>query len=302
VAGLEAGQSSIRARIRFWIVVVSTATMVAFTTAAILEERRRLRETEAVHAATLLEHLARMPEFQGTARDAEARLAALSGSLTVVGGRLDLAPPAQDRGAPPRTVLARHRLSLRDTDLELRYHADPARLQRVTRDAVVIHSVHALVALAALLVAVEWILRRNLLAPLRALTHQLDLIRDGRGWVPQIPHTDEELRDLSEALRGMGSGLEHQVREWIEAERRSAVALALVRTRRRLQETRVRLLDLLAELQGVWVVAPPDRERRIRSLVQEVDGISGVIESEAERACAQSAGSASAGQSGSGAR
>ena len=65
MAGLEAGRSSIRARIRFWIVAMSTVTMVAFTTAAILEERRRLLETEAVHAATLLAHLAHMPEFRG---------------------------------------------------------------------------------------------------------------------------------------------------------------------------------------------------------------------------------------------
>ena len=294
---------------RFWIVLVSTATLFAFTAAAILEERRRLLETEAVHASTLLGHLAHMPEFQGDAREAEARLTLLHGSLTAVGGRLELTAPGEDSSVASWTVLARRRLALRDADLELRYRADPARLRRVTRAAVVIHSVHGIVALAALLLATEWVLRRNLLAPLRALTHQVGLIRDGRGWAPQLPQTDQELRELSEALRGMGPGLEQQVREWIQAERRSAVALALMRTRRRLQETRGRVLALLAELEGAWVVAPPDRERRIRSLVREVDGITAVIDSEAQHAFAlappaaprsDAVGSAGTGQHGAG--
>jgi hypothetical protein len=239
-----------------------------------------LLETEAVHASTLLEHLAHMPEFQEDAGEAAARLALLHGSLAAVGGRLELGAPDDGR-APSWTVLARRRLALRDADLELRYRADPARLERFTRRAVLIHSAHGLLALAALLLATEWILRRNLLAPLRALTHQVGLIRDGRGWTPRLPHTDEELRELSEALRGLGPGLERQVCEWIEAERRSAVALALMRTGHRLQETRGRVLDLLAELEGAWLVPPPDRERRLRSLVQEVDRIPAVIEDEA---------------------
>jgi len=64
---LGSGRSSIRERMRFWIVAVSTATLVAFSAAAILQERRQLLETEAVHASALLEHLAHMPEFQGDA-------------------------------------------------------------------------------------------------------------------------------------------------------------------------------------------------------------------------------------------
>jgi hypothetical protein len=282
---MDSGRSSIRARIRLSIVLVSTATMAAFTSAAIFEERRRLLETEAVHAATLLEHLAHMPEFQKDAPEAQARLASLHGSLAGVGGRLELGPPDEGESVA-WTVLARRELSLRDARLELRYRADPARLSRVTRAAVLIHSVHGFVALAALLVAVEWILRRNLLAPLRSLTHQIGLIRDGRGWTVKPLETDQELRELSDALRGMGPGLEQQVHEWMEAERRSAVALALMRTGRRLQETRKRVLDLLAELEGAWVVAAPDRERRIRSLVREVDRIPAVIESETQHAFA----------------
>jgi len=281
---LGSGRSSIRERMRFWIVAVSTATLVAFSAAAILEERRQLLETEAVHASALLEHLAHMPEFQGDAAEAAARLALLHGSLAAVGGRLELRAPADRDRAPSWTVLARRRLVLRDADLELRYRTDPARLERFTRRAILIHSVHGLVALAALLAAAEWILRRNLLAPLRALTHQVGLIRDGRGWTPRLPQTDEELQALSEALRGLGPGLEQQVHEWIEAERRGAVALALASTRRSLREARGRVRQLLAAPEGAWVEPPLDRERRIRSLAEEIEKIPEIVEAEALRA------------------
>jgi hypothetical protein len=125
---------------RFWIVLVSTATLFAFTAAAILEERRRLLETEAVHASTLLEHLAHMPEFQRDAREAEARLTLLHGSLTAVGGRLDHGA-GEDSGVAWWTVLARRQLALRDADLSCataRSRPPAAWLCA----AVVIHSVH----------------------------------------------------------------------------------------------------------------------------------------------------------------
>ena len=266
---------------RFWTVTVSTLTLTAFTGAGILEERRQLLETEAGHASALLEHLAHMPEFQGSAGDAARRLELLHGSLSPVSGTLELGIPGSGKGQLPWTVLARRRLPLRDAELEMRYRADPVRLSRLTRRAVVIHSVHGLVALAALLAGTEWILRRKLVAPLHAISHEVALMRDGRGWAPRLPGTDEELRELSEALRGLGPGLEQQVREWIEAERRGAVALALARTRRPLREARGRVLQLLAELEGAWVEPPLDRERRIRSLAEEIERIQEIVEAEA---------------------
>jgi hypothetical protein len=275
------GRSSIRARMRFWTVTVSTLTLTAFTGAGILEERRQLLETEAGHASALLEHLAHMPEFQGTAGDAARRLAMLHGSLGPVSGTLELAVPGSGEGQLPWTVLARRRLPLHDAELELRYRADPVRLSRLTRRAVLIHSVHGMVALAALLAGTEWILRRKLVAPLHAISHEVALMRDGRGWAPRLPGTDEELRELSEALRALGPGLEQQVHEWIEAERRGAVALALARTRRPLREARGRVLQLLAELEGAWVEPPLDRERRIRSLAEEIERIQEILEAEA---------------------
>ncbi len=281
--GSRHGRASIRARMRLWIAVVSTATLVAFTAAAFIEETRQLLRIESAHAAALLEHLARMPEFREDAGVAQARLALLSGSLRDAGGTLELAAPAERSSW---TVLAQRRLELRGADLELRYRADPARLARFARRALLIHSLHGLVALAALLLATEWVLRRNLLLPLHALTHQVGLMRDGRGWTPKLPQTDQELGELSEALLELGPGLERQVREWIEAERRSAVALSLGRVERGLREVRGRVLDLLAELEGAGLLAPRDRERRIRSLAREVDGIPAIIEDEARRVLA----------------
>jgi hypothetical protein len=259
---------------------------VAFTGAAIFEESRQRLRIESAHAAALLEHLARMPEFQEDARAAEARLDLLRRSLRDSGGELELAPPAQRRSS---AVLAQRRLEIRGADLELRYHADPARLAAFTRRALLIHSLHGLVALAALLLATEWVLRRNLILPLDALTHQVGLMRDGHGWAPRLPETDQELGGLANALRELGPSLERQVREWIEAERRSAVVLALGSVERRLRDVRGRVLDLLAELEGAGLLAPSDRERRIRSLARAVDGIPVLIEDEARRVLASPA-------------
>ncbi len=275
------GGSSIRARMRAWTVSVSALTLTAFTAAGILEERRQLLETEAGHAAALLEHLVHMPEFQGTAGDAARRIALLRGSLSQVSGTLDLAMPGSGDGQPAWTVLARRGLALGGADLELRYLADPVRLGRLTRRSALIHSIHGLVALAALLAGIEWILRRKLVAPLHAMSHQVTLMRDGRGWAPRLPGTDEELRELSEALRGLGPGLEQQVREWIEAERRGAFALALARARRPLQMARGRVLQLLAEFEDARAEPPLDRERRMRSLSEEIERIPEAVEAEA---------------------
>ena len=69
--------------------------------------------------------------------------------------------------------------------------------------------------------------------------------------------------------------------EWIEAERRGAVALVLARTRRPLRDSRGRVLQLLAELEGAWVEPPLDRERRIRLLAEEIEKIPEIVEAEA---------------------
>src|SRR5512134_4006990 len=66
------------------------------------------------------------------------------------------------------------------------------------------------------------------------------------------------------------SGTGRQVHEWIEVERRSAVALALTAVRARLRDTQQRVLSLVAELEGETHTPPRDREQRIHSLAVEV--------------------------------
>lgn len=262
-------RTSLRARVRFWTVTVFTATLVTFTAAGIIEERRRLLQAESAHAAALIEHLARMPEFRGRTEQTGAPLRILQGASDTLGGSLELGAPAS---APQSDalVLARRRLDLEEGQLELRYRAEPGRLRAITRGAILIHSIHGLVALAALLMGTEWILRKSLVVPLGDLSHEVNLMRDGRGWHPRLPATDRELQELANAVAGLGPSLERQVHEWIEAEKRGAVALALVAVRTRLRHAVDRVLSLVTELQGETSAAVRDRDERFLSLAAEV--------------------------------
>jgi hypothetical protein len=262
-------RTSLRARVRLWTVTVFTVTLVAFTAAGIVEERRQLLQAESAHAAALLAHLARMPEFRAGAADAGALLDILRGSSDHLGGSLELGAPVSNPQAD-ELVLARRQLDLEEGELELRYRADAGRLGTMTRRAILIHSLHGLVALGALLLGTEWILRRSLVLPLGALSHEVGLMRDGRGWRPRLPATDGELQELANAVAGLGPSLEKQVHEWIGVQKRGAVALALTAVRARLRDTQQRVLALVAELEGETHAPPRDRERRIHSLAAEV--------------------------------
>lgn len=262
-------RTSLRARVRLWTVAVFTVTLVAFTAAGIMEERRQLLRAESAHAAALLEHLARMPELRAGAADAGALLDVLRGSSDHLGGSLELGAPVANPQAD-EVVLARRRLDLKEGELELRYRADPGRLRAMTRRAILIHSLHGLIALGALLLGTEWILRRSLVVPLGTLSHEVGLMRDGHGWHPRVPATDGELQELTDAVAGLGPSLEKQVHEWIEVEKRGAVALALTAVRARIRDTQERVLALVAELEGETHATPRDREQRIHSLAAEV--------------------------------
>lgn len=279
--GRQVTRSSIRARLRVWTVSVSTLTLAAFTTAGILEERRQLLATEAGHASALLEHLTHMPEFQGTAAEAETRVALLRGSLGTIGARLEIAPPGSGDGPRPWAILARRRLALADSELELRYRVDPARIRDLTRRPALIHSLHGIVALAALVAGTEWILRRKLLVPLQAMSHQVELMREGHGWAPRLPGADEELRELSDALLGLGPGLERQVHEWIEAERRGAAALALAGVRRPLRQARDRARELLADLAAAGGASPNGPEPLVRELAEQIEAMTSAVDAAA---------------------
>ncbi|MBP9947666.1 MAG: hypothetical protein KBH14_14775 [Vicinamibacteria bacterium] len=231
---------SLRLRVSLWNAGVMALTLAALTGAAIYEERRQLVLTEAANGAALLEHLARMPQFQADVETVASQLDLMRESLRASGSDIDLVPivPQAPRVAEAETssVNATRTLSLREGAFRLRYLTNPDRLQKTLRRSIEMHLLYGLVALAALLGGTEWILRRNLVLPLGALSRQIERMRDGRGWLPRERHTDEELAGVARAVAELGPALERQVHEWIEAERRSAVALAIRNIRGRLAE------------------------------------------------------------------
>ncbi len=235
-------RASLRLRVGGWNAAVMAGTLTALALATIHEERRQIVRTEVANAQALLQHLARMPEFQADAGTVGSHLELMRESLNASGDALVLAPRGE--GSPPPTatragqVVATHSLSLRQGEFDLVYVSNGARLHTALRRSVAMHFLYGVAALAALIAGTEWILRANLVVPLRSLSRQLDHMRDGRGWLPHLQHTDEELAGVARAVGDLGPALERQVNEWIEAERRAAVALAIRSIRSRLCEPR----------------------------------------------------------------
>lgn len=264
--GRRRSRGSLRSRVTLWNAAVMAATLTALMLAAIHEERGQIVRTEAAHARALLEHLARMPEFQGDIATVRSHLELMRESLRASGDALALAPRAERILAPedPGTrLVATRSLSLRQGEFDLRYVSDGDRIRRSLRRSVAMHILYGLVALAALVAGTEWILRANLVVPLRSLSRQLDHMRDGRGWLAHPPHTDEELSGVARAVGDLGPALERQVNEWIQAERRAAVALALRSIRSRLRESE----DQAAA--GASAVVQAERDRYARLLADE---------------------------------
>ena len=239
-AGKRPSRASLRSRVSLWNAAVMAATLTVLTVVAIHEERGQIVRTETAHARALLDHLARMPEFQGDVGTVRSHLELMRESLRAFGDALALAPRAERILAPEdpgARLVATRSLSLRQGEFELRYVSDGDRIRRALRRSVAMHILYGLAALAALVAGTEWILRANLVVPLRSLSRQLDDMRDGRGWLTRLPHTDEELAGVARAVGDLGPALERQVNEWIEAERRAAVALSIGSIRARLRES-----------------------------------------------------------------
>jgi hypothetical protein len=275
---------SLRLRLAGYFIGIVVATLALLTAAGILEERRRVLEVERRHAGALLEHLAGMPEFRGgSSAVARAKLAAVRDLLQGADARVDLVPrTAAVRSAriPPSEltsgILGSLEVVLDDGPFLLRYRADPGLFRRMARRSLAIHGLYGVVALAALLAGMQWILRRRLLGPLARVSHKIDLIRKGGGWLPVLPSTDRELEGLTKAIAQLGPGLERQVNQWIEAERRAGMADLLLRLRKALHEPRVRLMALAGDLQARDLVLP-EGSRRLRDLLKEVDRIEDVL-------------------------
>ncbi|MGH9367798.1 MAG: hypothetical protein ACRD3M_09015 [Thermoanaerobaculia bacterium] len=279
-----AWRRSLRLRLNGWTIAVFGLTLAAFTGAGILQERRELIRTETAQARGLLAHLADMPEFQASFESAASRLASIRELLRATGADLVLAPvdrraSGQDSARPASGVLAAREISLHEGPFELRYRSDPQRLQEATRRAAAIHILHGVLALAALTAGTEWILRRRLVAPLQKISHQVDHMRKGGGWLPILPPTDSELEGLAAAIKDLGPGLERQVHQWVVAERRAGIALALKNVRDELREPLKDIRGIASDLQARDFVTPSGKQR-IRSLLASMDRVRRAFESE----------------------
>lgn len=275
------GRTSLRFRLGSWNVAVFTATLAVFTALGIAAERRNLDAVARAEAHAFLTHLAEMPQFRSDRASAETALSPLRDSMRAAGGDLVLAMP----GAPRDTgLVVTQPLILRDGSFELRYRSDPSWLQMVARRSVLLHLFHGVLALVALLLGTDLILRRRLVAPLAHIAHELELMARGWGWSASLPAADQELARLSHAITGLGPSLTSQVQQWVDAERRAAAGTALQEMRLRLREPRRRAYALLGDLQARELVTPQGI-RKVRLLLTELDRIAAVIDEEEKERC-----------------
>jgi HAMP domain-containing protein len=258
-----------------WIVAVFTSTLALFTAAGIVEERRQILRNDTDQARAFVEHVAQMPEFKmpSTFGAAAPHLASIRDLLRAAGADLEMTPrPLRTRtgSAGPRElttgVLATRQISLSDGVFELAYRKDPGRYREMAARSVTIHVLHGVLALAALVVGTEWILRRRLLAPLARISHQVDHMRSGGGWLTILPQTDSELEALAGAVGRLGPALERQIQQWVEAERRAAVAFMLNVVRSELREPVREVRARASDLEARDLVSPAGK-LQLRALV-----------------------------------
>jgi hypothetical protein len=275
---------SLRGRLFRWSVLVLAPTVFLLTAAAIWEERREVLRQEKEQAGALLQHLARMDEFRGTLAAARSRLESVNDLLRATGAQIELVPRPPSRRmkglrSPPELsgdILATQPISLVEGDFALQYRADPRRFQTIAVRSATTHVVYGVLALVALIGGAQWILRRKLLLPLSRIAHRVDDMRKGGGWLPVLPPTDSELAGLVRSLRELGPGLESQVLEWVEVERRAVAATLLNDLDRSLSEPRRQMMALAGDLQARGCVSP-EGKAKLRALNSEVDHVVEVL-------------------------
>lgn len=258
---------SLGRRLRRWIALPFTATIVILTAGAVVEERHLVLDIETANGESLVAHLASMPEFRANRAAAAANAERLDSALRGAGIRLDVVPATTPRSSE---VIASRTIELAEGRFLLRYRSDAPWLARLLKRALAFHLVLGAVALGILLAGSNWILRARLVEPLRRMAHQVRFMQTGGGWKPKLPASDTELADLGEALEALGPALHAQVEEWLEGERRAAAARALSELRARLREPQHRALALLGDIQAQGLVAPSAKPK-LRALVADVE-------------------------------
>lgn len=261
---------SLRRRIALWIGGVSLAAIAGLTAATVVAERSLVMSLRRSAGESLVTHLAEMREFRRGEAEARRHLQTLAPVLAAGGATLEL----EEVSAPTFThALVTRRLTLDAKSYELRYRATESWPASVVWRGIALHVMHGAAALVLLLAGVEWMLRTRLVAPLSQIAHQLRFMGNGGGWSPKLPVTDGEIGDVGSAIAELGPALADQVQQWIEAERRTAIATTLAEVRRRLRAPQQRVLALASDLQARAVVAP-EAKQRLRALLAEIDGLS----------------------------
>lgn len=272
---------SLRFRIGSWTAGTFIVLLVAFTAASIRDERERLVSLQRSSAASLLQHLAAMPEFTGDRSSVSAHLGAIRSAISAEGATVELLPASAPL-EPDAILLAAQRLPLAEGDFELRYRVGGGQLAAWTRRSIAIHGLHGAIAVALMLGGLAWILRRHLVEPVQAMALQVRHMARGVGWQPQLPTADLEVRDLAAALRDLGPAMEDQLMSWLEAERRAAVARSLSDLRCRIFEHERRALAALSDLEARSLVTP-DGKAKLRGAIAEVERIWGEVRAEEDR-------------------
>ncbi|MHB8797828.1 MAG: hypothetical protein ACYDBY_05125 [Thermoanaerobaculia bacterium] len=260
----------------------TTLTVGLVTTLGVVEDRRQIERAEAAYLRGFLEHLSAMPEFRADSGTVRAHLRMLAPSFARAGGRADLVPLSSASQAPAGSgIVACQTLDLSDGPWTLHYWSDGRFVRDRFQSALAIQLLQAALTIAGLVAGIEWILRRDLFGPLGTISRQIERITEGGGWLASVPATDLELDRLTRALRALGPGLEEQTRQWIQTERRCAVAAALSGVRERtlgpLRNAHLELSQLEA-----GSVRDADTKRRLRRAVRSVEELSAALtESEA---------------------
>ena len=267
---------SLSGRLGQWSAFTLVAAIATLTATALFEERRMVLAVQSALGQSLVDHLSGMPELRSGLHHAESQVGHLEAFLGPAGIRLELV----EAGVPPREgTVAAAPLPLPEGRFELRYRTDAPWLEALVRRAVLFHAAVGVAALALLLGGTRAIIRSRLSEPLRRISHQIRFMKSGGGWTPRLPAADEELRDLEAALLELGPGLQIQVQQWVEAERRAGAVGAISRLRSRLRDPQRRARASLGDLLARGLVAP-DGRGRARDISRDLDSLSREIEAE----------------------
>lgn len=261
-------------RVTAAVVVIFVATLVVFTTIDLAGERRAFLRTENGHAVVLLNHLAAMAGAQPTSAALARQIALLNVQLRSVGRDVELIPLPSATTADAHAVALR-RIVLDGQPFEMRYRLHEETMRQAAINAIGLHLLHGLIAVAAIVVATGLLVRTRLIQPLALISHQLAHMQKGGGWIAALPSVDPELTPITDAISALGPGLEQQVKEWVETERRAGVALAFVRVEHHMRDPLHRAQSRVRDLEVLH--ADSDDLESIRSLRADIEEVSAVI-------------------------